>query len=1264
MAPILDDDKTLGILPDTVDSIRPNHSTVGSKESLEEKRRKRESKGLLRTTKRKQKAKGKLNVQDRAKKGLIRETPPIDVNKRSLIGGVPQEKQFDLTKLDIKSKVPALTLKGPEIDAVTGPVKPPKEGWGMKTLDFLFGTEAAVLGIAHDSEGWSWSVENMKQQWSEQPLWVNLLGTASLVGTIAFPAVRALSMSAKFGKIATKTGKYGSQTDEIRKWKEMGRLDEKVTTFADLGDDADKTMTLLRKQDFALNKYSDMAKRADAIARGETTFSNNPTAILMHQWEKRFANKYADALNVFGDTSVKNMYHDNLDALWKSEEVGKLLTSLPGDASMPKIQAYMMGRLDTNLAPRAIKEFGKLNPVEKQFADFYYDAAKVNQKKMLDDGVISAAEYKKMGEIHLPAINKGTPMNVDEFRTHLVPVSKRNLMPTAGGLEDATVPATGVFAKLLGHKTKDVIKAVDETTYLPLNVVRKPRLDSPTLMSRKKTTAQAFESLKKGELVTAAHDMASNGYITDRLLHTNYSFIRDVAMNKQYTASAETIASWGGSAAKAADAGFVNIADAGSNAATRIQRMIQKKVGGEVEELPWIRKEIFDEVFGQHGMMAQTRWAGGDMMDVVTTIYKTMKTAGNIPTHLQNLTGNMVFLAQAGFNVTDPKNIELMGQMTGVFSKMAKMKEVGKKAGLDTSKILDPQSSVLKGVDLGSVKINGKTFNLNEEMFDPVIRELIEESAFEAVEGSGNLVNIAGRLKQNQYATKFAIDSYAKVKKLAQGGDRVKWFDGLTKAYLAEDMVPKMAYFMSLRGKGLSRQAAAVEVARRLPMYNSVGSSIKFGRKALFPWATFPVEALRITKNNMMDHPLRMMPWLRAPQIMQSMISGAGLAPDTREGVEAAEKMLPTWAQKNTTVVIEGDAGAAIGGGVTGGVVGATAGAILGGAKGAAAGGAIGAAFGGMLAAMTTDGEHEGQLRGALMDFLPHSTFSLANTSQDFGGQVVPFKDMQGLMEQMPAEPLAILKPFVDVMSGEDAYGNPVGDGTAWGGVAKGVAGFIGFVSPPIIQKYGFKTTTPDQPWPGDPTGVTNRTRLMVDTGQVVDPSTGLPGSFGHDFLLNNFSAWKSYAATGEQQLTNESLTERNLQEVRSHLTKNLSYHLQNGHDDDVVEILSSIQGSFANQYLHDPRMANAKYYEWLERHQKALGRHPKLRNWSEEELTSRLRLAKHAAGEARSAARNTLLEALRDEMRVRGMGGGGGSSGGGLQNNPMKGGLKGGLGS
>jgi hypothetical protein len=484
----------------------------------------------------------------------------------------------------------------------------------------------------------------------------------------------------------------------------------------------------------------------------------------------------------------------------------------------------------------------------------------------------------------------------------------------------------------------------------------------------------------------------------------------------------------------------------------------------------------------------------------------------------------------------------------------------------------------------------------------------------------------------------------------------------MTRAYLEEDMLPKMAYYLSLRGDGFSKVAAATEVARRLPMYNTVGSTIKKGRKFWLPWATFPAEAARITKNNIQDYPLRMMPWLRAPQIMQTTASGMGIAPETRAGVEEAEKQLPWWAQKPTTIIAEGGATAKIGGATTGAVVGAFAGGFRG-PSGAVAGAVVGGVTGGIAAALATDEEHEKHLRGSLMDWLPHSTTFLASTSEDWAGEgLVPARDFSGIIEQMPAEPLALLKPMIDAMNGEDAFGNPVGDGTVFNGTMKAIAGTIGLVAPPIIQKYGFKTTMPDVPASVDPLGITNISRLKIEGGSLLpfmdpamDPMTGMVGSLGHDFFLNNMGTFKSYMASGEQQLANETITERHMGDIRNKLSKNLAFHLENGNDKEVVGLLSEVQSTFSKQFADDPRMATAKYTEWLERRKDAIGRHPKLRNWSDEELITRIQRAGYAAGEARSAARNNMLQALRDEQAVRNISEGG--SGGGLTSSALSGG-------
>jgi hypothetical protein len=242
------------------------------------------------------------------------------------------------------------------------------------------------------------------------------------------------------------------------------------------------------------------------------------------------------------------------------------------------------------------------------------------------------------------------------------------------------------------------------------------------------------------------------------------------------------------------------------------------------------------------------------------------------------------------------------------------------------------------------------------------------------------------------------------------------------------------------------------------------------------------------------------------------------------------------------------------------------------------------------------------------------------------------------MLEQSPIDPMAILQPMLAIMKGEDQFGRPV-DPEVGGGLAKTIAGAIGFLSPPIIQKYGFKITTPQTSLPGDPTGITNINRLLVDTGNAIDPMTGLPGSLNHDFFLNNFSLWKSYSASGEQELANEEKTEQHMQEIRNHISRNLRFHLENGNDTEIVNMLSRVQGTFSQQYVHDPRIATAKYAEWLERYTKDIGRHPRLRNWSEDELKDRLASSLFTQGEARSAARNNMLQSLRDELTVRGGG-------------------------
>jgi hypothetical protein len=1125
-----------------------------------------------------------------------------------------------------------------EMDAVISRIPDEdKSSIASNTMEFLFGPELGLIGVAHDAEGWSWSVDNMQQQWSENPLWVNALATTSLVGALLLPSAMAVRSSMKVGKLAGKAGRLANEADEIAKWHTKGLIaDQNVKAYSQLGGDYEKTVQILRKQEVSLDRYTAMKTRAQRAQNGELTWGS-PVEKIQHEFDKRFAQTYNNMIGKAGNGDIKGQFHANHEALWKNDTIGTILGDMPDEAAGPAIYAYLMAK-NGHVPAEGAKKFGKLSETDRIWADFYFENASKQQLKMMEDGFITPETYKAVGAMHLPAQNIGSidPM-MDVGRIQMVPVSTLKKRKGVAGIVEHTEERTGL-GRLFG-KTKTTYKPEGEFEYVAVKMDARPRLDSTTLLHRSGTNDEIYDRLMSGQLITDPADVSTRGFMLDGLLHTNFKLVRDLAMDNNYIASAADIAAWGGNAKKAAKAGFVRLDYAGDGAAATLRRMIAKKSGQPEQELPWIRKAVFDDIFGENGMMAQTTSAGGDMMDVMTTIYKTMKTAGNIPTHLQNLTGNMIFLSQAGFNPVAPQNVALMGKLTSTFNTIADINRAGQKAGIKGRSLFDPKSGMLKGVDLGKIKVRGKTFDMNEEMFDPIMRDLIEESAFESVEGSGHLERILGRLREDQHSTKAMIKLYMKGKNAAQLGGKAPWFDKLTKAYLGEDMVPKMAYFMDLRGQGLSRQAAATEVARRLPMYGTVGSAIKSTRKFAFPWATFPAEAMRITKNNIQDHPLRMMPWLKAPQLMQSIFSGMGYAEDPT-GVAEAKRQLPTWAQTPETVIAEGGASGLFGGGMTGAIVGGAIGAAVSRtAGGAYAGMAAGAALAGTAVALTTSEEHDKEIRGAIMNFLPHSTFMLASNSIDFGGEYLPFKDIRGAIEQTPAEPLAILKPLVSAFSGETPQGEPVGSGTLGSGVAKSLAGMLGFLAPPLLQKYGMKLTTPDVPIWGDPTGMTNMSRFLTDTGQAVDPMTGRPGSMGQDFLLNNFGAWKSYAASGAQQLANEARADSHLETIRNNLTKNLKYHLENQNEKDVVSILSNVQATFANQYVYDPLLAQNKYTEWLERHAETIGRHPKLRAWSAEELIARLQEAGELAGYARSHARTKLLEALRNEIMLKGGG-------------------------
>jgi len=1094
-------------------------------------------------------------------------------------------------------------------------------GFGVRDVtNFLFKDTMGVMGAKWDREGFSWDLENAKQQWSEQPMWLNLLATTDLFGTAVFPLGKAAHLSAKYGKVGEALGTVGSHVDELQRWKSMDLLD--AGHAADLTFDQRRAMRVFEKN---TEKFTAMR---DRVAKAEAGTAMGVKDRMMYEFEKRFSNSYFDMSQ---SNNSKVAYNERLDKLWKQENIGQFFVNMPDGQAGPGIMQRWLHQMDPHNVPAP----KGLTPEQIRWADSMGNAKQSLQQRMLDEGVITQETYDRIGPMHVSAQYKGTAEpDLSMSRQYIVPLEGKKPQQYPGQITQGTTQRKGLAALILG-KDKPTATVSGGQDYIALQTFDLPRLNTETLKRRAADLPEVYRRLQSGQLITDPHDMTVRSFVVDHLILNNFSFVRDMASDARYAISHDDIATKfvknGKFDAKAAGkAGYVHLESVGGEANDIMRRMIQKKGGqlGLNGELPWIRRAVFDEVFGAHsGMFAQTQTAV-NMLDVMSSIFKSVKTAGSIPSHLNNLVGNFTMMSMGGMNPLSKRNMAIQGQMAGAFMKMSEVWDAGKKAGMSTREILDKST-----FNLGTIKIDKKTFDLNKELLSPAARELLEENSLDATEGFAHLKALYGRAEKGSI-TKGIIGSALKAKSILQVKDKAKWFDAMTKAYTAEDMVPKMSMYLHLRSQGFSQTAAAIETGRRLPMYNTVGSAIKSGRKWAFPWLTFTTEATRITKNNLMDNPIRMMPWLHMPGIVQSIMSG--YEGQTAEDVEEAKRQLPFFGQSPTTVVGQAGSQALAGGAMTGAVAGGIIGALRGGGAGGMAGLGIGAAAGAMFGGLTSSKDGNDQMRGAMLDWLPHSAMMLTSTSPDLEWT------WQNTIEQMPSSPLAIIKPFYESFMGETAWGQEVGSEGLADSFGKALAGTIGNMAPPIIQKYGFKVTTPDvslseallgKALPGD---ITNASRALIDMGIQRDPLSGKPGNFSLDFVLNNAGMWKTFAASPATRLANEGLAQKNQESVRTYLAKNLDYYLANGQDDNSTKVMEKIQRSFAKQYVGDPRLAQEKYTDWIKRRMKKIGQHPRLKTWSQEELEKRLDIASSYAAEAREFARKDMIEFLQQEQRLR----------------------------
>ena len=1083
----------------------------------------------------------------------------------------------------------------------------------IDAVNFLFGDEMAVLGAQLDNDGFNWDWENAKHQWAEEPMWSNLLATASLVGTVAFPAMKSL----KFGKAGELLGKFGDRATEITKFKSLGAFENVA--------DSEVTNTMLRKArrlELSRTKQIEFMDKLAKAEKGELQIG--PIERAKFEFDKRFANQYfKNMTHVSERGTLRKEYADSLHRFWANENLGRFFTQLPGEERGIAVKAYLIQRANPDMDLKALAKSVdpnfdlntlKLNPEEQAWADNLYKGLADHQQEAVADGLISEVTKQTIGDIHIAALRKGTPL------------------PEAKATSTFLLPVRGARTRTL--KGVDEAGEEVETKYIAYRTFEFPRLDAPQMRHRKSDMGEIAERLFKGELITDPADLTFRSFVTDRMLLQNYKFTRDLIMT-QGRNHADVLATYG-NLTGAEKAGWVSLNKLGGEIPNTLKRMLEKK-GYTMDadgNLPFIHESVFKALFGDDGMFSQAQSAV-NVIDGMVALHKTMKTVFSVPTHLQNFWGNVAFLAQAGFNPFSRQNVDIMHQSTKAFKNWAEVYRSAKASGIS------PRDAI-KNVNLGKMKIGKKVFDLNDELLDPLVRDIVEESAFVNVEGFGVIEELMQNTQKGGF-TRAMLKSVLKIRDLNKFTR--KSFDTMNAAYLGEDMVPKVSYYMSLRAKGFSREWAALEVGRRLPMYATTGSTIRGARRFVFPWASFPTEALRIFKNNMQDDPIRMLPWMHLPSLMQTGMSMFGGGPATPQEAAERSRQLPVWAQGPMTLLQQGPAGAAMGAGIAGAGTGAFLGGAMGGFAGAVAGGAAGAGIMGampMIEGSLLDEERNtsNQVRGAVMNWIPHSAFLPQGGafSPDFN-----WNDPQAILEAMPAEPLAILKPIVELSMGKTAYGQEIGSEGPADFLGKTVAGYVGLLSPPWMQRYGFRTATPDQPLsdemlgmhiPGD---VTNVSRLLIESGLNKDPATGKPGSPTFDMIINNgLGLWRSYSANPEAQLINEGRQEMALSELRTYLSKNLSYHVANGNDKLAGDILYKVYTSYARQYAADPGMAQEKFKEWTLSRIKDFGRHPQLRNWSEEDLIRRFSQVSDITKGIRTQARRDLLTFLKTQLTLR----------------------------
>lgn len=918
-------------------------------------------------------------------------------------------------------------------------------------------------------------------------------------------------------------------------------------------------------------------------------------------------------------------------------------------------------------AGHLVPDPGPLTGDALRFVGLVEAESAVNQKRGFEAGVFFKGEMEKH------------PYHVTNVRRHhkvqrgdLDQYSKSTIVPVedavTGEIEHQFMMASGVF----------------------------PRLTDPALLSKRSSWDKTWEAFEKGDLFDTPEEIVLHSLVNDNMLVDNYITAGRVLSDESNIASRKLIdIRYLSKKDGVLPPDWVDVEEIVKGvSAARLKNVLRKRIGDDGEKLeyilgstdealqtlPYMRKSSADALFGDQGLFEQTKAVTG-WLEAGTAYMKTGATALNPSTHSQNILGNLALLIQAGMNPIAPSSLRLARDLSKNFKKFA----IAKREGTEVAWAAGNKKTMIeyKGTKIPFIDLIGYG---DDRVKSTIVNDLLVENAFEFVEGFRNLERLYERASKSEHGNlaaflKLGLDMHDPKKGvLTKDLDGVskayrKWvthsFDNMTGAYLAEDIIPKMMLFTRGINDGLTWQSALHEVGRRLPMYNNIGSAFKGARKYALPWITFPSEAARITKNNLMDNPMGMLPWLRGPQILQSTAYALGLTGDgeTYESLEEAKRGLPMWAQQGQeTMMTRGKKSRVVTGGAITGTLGAVGGTVAGGPLGAVIGGLAGGVAGAAASYfLDRDGE---EVRGAVLNWLPHSSVAMSEArAPDFH-----FTKWKDVIDIAPAEPFAIARPLLETFFGKNEYGDDAFTGGFGDSIKKTIAGYIGFLAPPLIQRFGYNSATPDvalfgNEWTGGAiaaaaggamalalskkagvpliSGIKTASkaaalgavagstadvsRLYTDTGIRKD-IYGRQANPAQDALLTVFGVARNYPSRPETQIGNEGVFDRHIQEVRSYIGRQVGFHSANGMDEALLKDLKDVQVTFKAQY-NDASLAQRRYQDWLEQYLSSIGTHPALRGMSQEEILQRLYKASAFADETRGQAQQEMFNML---VRIR----------------------------